>query len=150
MRLWTLHPQFLDRQGLLGLWREGLLALAVLSGKTKGYKNHPQLDRFRDSPEVLLEYMAEVRMEMLRRGYRPKAIPVTASRSKIAVSCGQVDFEIGHLAKKMLRRGNLAEHKSLVTSQPQQRVHPLFTVTKREGLEKWERSVDEGKTRGSA
>ncbi len=46
MRLWSLHPKYLDRQGLLAVWREGLLAQKVLQGKTKGYKNHPQLKRF--------------------------------------------------------------------------------------------------------
>ena len=50
MRLWTLHPKYLDRQGLLGLWREALLAQAVLSGVTRGYKNHPQLERFKKHP----------------------------------------------------------------------------------------------------
>ena len=47
MRLWSLHPKYLDTKGLLALWREGLLAQKVLAGKTKGYKNHPQLDRFK-------------------------------------------------------------------------------------------------------
>ena len=50
MRLWTLHPKYLDRQGLVAVWREGLLAQAVLHSNTKGYKNHPQLDRFRNIP----------------------------------------------------------------------------------------------------
>ncbi|MFP3165813.1 MAG: pyrimidine dimer DNA glycosylase/endonuclease V, partial [Nitrososphaeria archaeon] len=34
MRLWSLHPSFLDKQGILGVWREGLLAQKVLIGKT--------------------------------------------------------------------------------------------------------------------
>lgn len=53
MRLWTLHPKYLDRQGLLALWREGLLAQAVLAGKTKGYRNHPQLIRFKSARDPL-------------------------------------------------------------------------------------------------
>ncbi|MFP3226243.1 MAG: pyrimidine dimer DNA glycosylase/endonuclease V [Sulfolobaceae archaeon] len=32
MRLWSIHPKYLDTQGLLGLWREGLLAQKVLLG----------------------------------------------------------------------------------------------------------------------
>ncbi len=36
MRIWTLHPQYLDRQGLVALWREGLLAQEVLRGQTRG------------------------------------------------------------------------------------------------------------------
>ncbi len=43
MRLWTLHPKHLDPQGLVALWREALLAQAVLRGRTVGYRHHPQL-----------------------------------------------------------------------------------------------------------
>ena len=50
MRLWSLHPKYLDSKGLVALWREGLLARAVLKGETTGYKNHPQLDRFKNLP----------------------------------------------------------------------------------------------------
>jgi hypothetical protein len=47
MRLWSLHPKYLDARGLVALWREGLLAQAVLRGRTNGYVHHPQLERFR-------------------------------------------------------------------------------------------------------
>jgi hypothetical protein len=43
MRLWSLHPQYLDPAGLVAVWREGLLARAVFAGQTTGYKHHPQL-----------------------------------------------------------------------------------------------------------
>jgi len=52
MRLWSLHPSYLDAKGLVALWREGLLAKAVLNGQTKGYKNHPQLERFKSHPQT--------------------------------------------------------------------------------------------------
>lgn len=32
MRLWSLHPSYLDAVGLVALWREGLLARKVLQG----------------------------------------------------------------------------------------------------------------------
>ncbi|HEU5178767.1 MAG TPA: pyrimidine dimer DNA glycosylase/endonuclease V, partial [Burkholderiales bacterium] len=32
MRLWSLHPKYLDARGLVALWREALLAQAVLRG----------------------------------------------------------------------------------------------------------------------
>ena len=38
MRLWSLHPSYLDARGLVALWREGLLAQAVLKGRTRGYQ----------------------------------------------------------------------------------------------------------------
>ena len=53
MRLWSLHPSYLDSSGLVALWREGLLARKVLSGQTKGYIHHPQLQRFRETPHPL-------------------------------------------------------------------------------------------------
>ncbi len=73
MRLWTLHPKYPDRQGLLALWREGLLAQAVLLGKTKGYRNHPQLQRFKshhDPVAAIATYLTEVHREAARRDYR--------------------------------------------------------------------------------
>jgi hypothetical protein len=42
MRVWSLHPQHLDGKALVALWREGLLALAVVQGRSCGYRHHPQ------------------------------------------------------------------------------------------------------------
>jgi hypothetical protein len=53
MRLWTLHPQYLDSKGLVAAWREGLLAQKVLAGKTRGYRHHPQLKRFQAQSQPL-------------------------------------------------------------------------------------------------
>jgi len=72
MRLWSLHPRYLDTQGLVALWREALLARAVLRGETKGYRNHPQLDRFRShaaSVSAINTYLARVYDEAVARGY---------------------------------------------------------------------------------
>lgn len=63
MRLWSLHPVYLDSKGLVALWREGLLAKKVLQGRTKGYKNHPQLLRFKtldDSINAISLYLKNV------------------------------------------------------------------------------------------
>lgn len=72
MRLWSLHPGYLDAKGLVACWREALLAQAVLAGRTKGYTRHPQLERFRDTPEPLAAigaYLAAIAEEATRRGY---------------------------------------------------------------------------------
>ena len=82
MRLWSLHPKYLDAQGLVALWREGLLARAVLRGNTRGYKHHPQLDRFtaHAQPRLAINaYLAGVHAEAEARGYsfdRTKIGPV--------------------------------------------------------------------------
>ncbi|MGB9634032.1 MAG: pyrimidine dimer DNA glycosylase/endonuclease V, partial [Chloroflexaceae bacterium] len=73
MRLWSLHPSYLDARGLTALWREGLLAKAVLEGKARGYQNHPQLERFTSQPDpqaAINAYLWDVADEALRRGYR--------------------------------------------------------------------------------
>jgi hypothetical protein len=72
MRLWTLHPRYLDTQGLVALWREALLAKAVLDGRTRGYRHHPQLTRFRAHPAsraAINAYLAAIHAESEARGY---------------------------------------------------------------------------------
>jgi hypothetical protein len=69
VRLWSLHPRYLDRQGLVALWREALLARAVLCGRTKGYRHHPQLERFRAhaSPRLAIcAYLGAIEAEAAR------------------------------------------------------------------------------------
>src|SRR5687767_125237 len=72
MRLWTIHPQYLDTKGLLAVWREGLLAQKVLQNQTRGYRNHPQLRRFKSSPDAngaISMYLRGIYREALNRGY---------------------------------------------------------------------------------
>lgn len=109
MRLWSLHPKYLDPQGLVALWREGLLARAVLRGETRGYIHHPQLERFKLHPHPRLainSYLAAVHGEATQRGYafdRSKVGPVRAIQS-IPVSSGQVLHEWQHLRRKLAIR----------------------------------------------
>ena len=63
----------MDLKGLVAVWREGLLARAVLRDATRAYRRHPQLARFRDSPtpmSAINSYLREVAEEADRRGYR--------------------------------------------------------------------------------
>jgi hypothetical protein len=63
----------LDTLGLVALWREGLLAKAVLEGKTKGYTKHPQLERFKSQKEPIAainHYLWEVLVEAKKRVYK--------------------------------------------------------------------------------
>ena len=72
MRLWSVHPRYLDARGLVALWREALLAKAVLGGRTKGYRQHPQLTRFRAHPAPRLAinaYLQAIHEEATARGY---------------------------------------------------------------------------------
>lgn len=140
MRLWSLHPKYLDAQGLVALWREALLAQAVIAGKTRGYKHHPQLRRFLESPaprQYIAAYLKEVQAEGSRRGYHFDAakIGVGGKVQVLDVSDGQIAFEWEHLRKKLRERARkwLGELRGVESPEP----HPLFRVV--EGrVEVWE------------
>jgi hypothetical protein len=141
MRIWTLHPRYLDPQGLVALWRESLLARAVLRGKTKGYRHHPQLHRFRKQPapvSAINSYLAAVLSESQARGYsfdQRKVGPVRA-RVRLASTEGQLQYEWQHLLRKLKHRSP-AEHRRLRgvhCPEP----HPLFRISPGPA-EAWER-----------
>lgn len=144
MRIWSLHPKYLDTKGLLALWRESLLAKKVLDGKTKGYKNHPQLNRFKktESPIKYLNfYLTGVHHESLARGYNfdKKKIGEIGGATKIHVTKGQVMYEFHHLLSKLKVR-DLIKFNELVkiNNIDDIEVHPLFLKT--DGLvEEWEK-----------
>ena len=131
MRLWTLHPRFLDCRGLVALWREALLAQAVLSGNTRWYLHHPQLLRFRNTAAPLssiASYLHAVLVESVRRGYHFNAskIPLADTAELIVTSQGQLDYEWTHLKAKLRVR----DPYLLSTMEPIARPdpHPLFRI----------------------
>ncbi len=145
MRLWSLHPKYLDRQGLLALWREGLLARAVLHGQTKGYKNHPQLTRFyaHETPLLAIDvYLAEVVAEASARNYRFDGTKLAFSLQnappvqKITVTNQQLIYEFAHLKRKLELRSPEVLAKWAASEMTD--VHPFLTEI--EGaIESWER-----------
>jgi hypothetical protein len=145
MRLWSVHPRYLDAQGLVALWREGLLARAVLRGQTKGYRHHPQLERFRCQAAPLAAinaYLGIVHAESIRRGYnfdRSRIGRVPKIQTRIPVSLGQLQFEWEHLLRKLAAR-DPELHDRLREDDRAPRPHPLFCVRKG-AIEAWERSA---------
>ncbi len=140
MRLWSLHPSLLDTKGLVALWREALLAQKVLQGKTKGYRQHPQLQRFRGCEEPLAaiaSYLWAVHDEATARGYSFASSKIAGKRRLIslAVSGGQLAFELAHLKDKVRQR-DPAHFQEI--RRRRIKVHPLFTVVAG-GVEDWER-----------
>src|SRR5215470_11924559 len=131
MRLWTLHPKYLDPQGLVALWRESLLARAVLRGETRGYRHHPQLQRFRDqsAPRVAINsYLGSVWFEAAERGYsfdRSKLGPVR-SAAPITCSSGQLAYEWQHLLRKLRSRSPTLYRACRIIGEPLP--HPLFRI----------------------
>lgn len=143
MRLWTLHPCYLDRRGLVALWREALLAQAVLAGNTRGYRHHPQLSRFNTAQRPLAAiagYLREVRTEADRRGYRFDAERITSQETSepLVATTGQLEFEWKHLRLKLQHRDAewLARLRQVRPLQP----HPLFVIVAGP-KEAWERGV---------
>jgi hypothetical protein len=140
MRLWSLHPSYLDARGLVALWREALLAQAVLRGRTRGYKRHPQLRRFIESAApraAMAAYLRAVLAEAARRGYRFDAHKIGRSRrvETLRVTRGQLQYELEHLSRKLKIRAPawLAGWPAMGVP----RVHPLFEVV-RGGVAAWE------------
>ena len=141
MRLWSLHPRYLDAKGLVALWREALLAQAVLSGKTAGYRHHPQLIRFRAQPSpiaAIAAYLGAVHAEATARGYRFDASKIRASPTAptIAVTRGQLDFEWRHLTAKLAARA--PEWRRMLGTPDPLATHPLFREIPG-AVEDWER-----------
>ena len=129
MRLWSLHPGYLDPPGLVALWREALLARAVLRGETRGYTRHPQLERFREHAhpqQAINAYLAGVHEEAVRRGYAFDATKLGPVRrvESIAVADGQLAHEWGHLCAKLARRNPAVLDRWRDVAVPD--CHPLF------------------------
>lgn len=153
MRLWSVHPRYLDRQGLTATWREALLAQKVLAGATRGYRHHPQLIRFRaadsaaDDPgpgadlaaddaggsplplQRIGAYLRAVADEAESRGYRFDRTRITAASAPvppIEVTEGQLAHEWAHLRAKLATRSPAVLARWAKVLVPE--VHPIFVV----------------------
>jgi hypothetical protein len=131
MRLWSLHPKYLDAKGLVALWREGLLAKAVLQGRTRGYRHHPQLERWRTASDPvgsINAYLAEVWAEADRRGYSfdRRKLGRRRANGPLKVSRGQLMYEWRHLMRKLQVRDPVRyrQHCGVV----RRSIHPVFRL----------------------
>ncbi len=139
MRLWSVHPKYLDKYGLIALWREGLLAQKALSGGARGYQNNPQLQRFKsqDNPlKAIGSYLCFVASEALRQGYRfnhEKILYPNFETAFMKVDSRQLLWETEHLKAKLKQRDKL---KFLELSlSPRADVHPVFYVNLTKGIQ---------------
>ncbi len=141
VRLWTIHPKYLDAKGLVALWREALLAQKVLQGRTRGYRHHPQLLRFRTTRNpaaAVASYLAAVLAESVRRGYRFNAAKIGKKRyrGRLQESRGQLLLEWEHLRRKLAVRD--PERFRTIGSVAVPEPHPLFRLV-RGGVRDWEK-----------
>jgi hypothetical protein len=141
MRLWTVHPRYLDAKGLVAAWREGLLAQKVLLGGTKGYRKHPQLVRFQtheDPVGLMATFLAGIAEEAERRGYRFDITKISQRRfrGRLHETKGQLLYEWEHLmAKLQVRAPKLhLEYRAVLKPEP----HPVFRIVSGK-VRAWER-----------
>lgn len=164
MRLWSIHPKYLDQKGLCGLWREALLAQDVLLKgefsehpqtphtrlRRTPYYNHPQLERFKNCERPLDSigrYLLEIYVEAEVRGYNFNSNKIKGKLTPIilTVTQKQLDYEYTHLQTKLKERDyekyndnvNLTFQELLLKGE-EVKAHPLFKVV--EGnIETWEK-----------
>ena len=141
MRLWTLHPRYLDAKGLVALWRETLLAQAVIRGRTRGYRHHPQLCRFQDSSSprsAINAYLSGVYAESLLRGYNfdPSKLGRVGARPRLMATQGQLLFEWDRLLRKLRIRdmATYRSHRRIAVPD----AHPIFAIEPGP-ISEWER-----------
>ena len=141
MRLWSIHPKYLDTKGLLAVWREALLAKKVLQGNTKGYQEHPQLIRFRNNSSPINAiniYLNEIFKESKKRNFAfdAKKIDPLKKCNRISVSSEQVKYEFKHLLNKLKERDIIKYNQIKWIKRIE--TNPLFC--KRKGkIEDWEK-----------
>ena len=144
MRLWTLHPRYLDAKGLVAVWREGLLAQKVLQGATRGYRHHPQLTRFRSQKrpiDAIAAYLAGIAEEAERRGYQFDASKISRRKfaGRIEETSGQFLYEWEHLRAKLRTRAPKIHRELKSLTNPE--AHPLFHIVPGE-IRDWEKTSE--------
>jgi len=154
LRLWSLHPSYLDAQGLNAVWREGLLAQAVLLGRTTAWKKHSHLQRFRNHEEPIAAigfYLLKILGEANIRGYNYTRIKITNPSKNIKlidVTKGQLLYELTILMERLKTRDSRKYEEILDLNQREiiPKPHPLFALIEGD-IEPWEKSYPRNKTK---
>lgn len=107
------------------------MAQAVLRGKTRGYRNHPQLERFRMHrfpQKAIAFYLWSIYEESCRRGYCFDEVKILEAKSRTAIreTEGQLEYEWRLLKSRVKERSpstyiNIADIDS-------PRAHPIFRI----------------------
>ena len=152
MRLWTIHPRYLDAKGLVAAWREALLAQKVLAGKTRGYTRHPQLERFRAHArplQAIAAFLTGIAREAKRRGYNfdSSKILVRSFAGVMEETRGQLEYEWNHLRRKLRIRAPEVYRTCRNVALPES--HPLFCIVPG-SVRAWEKQDGPRRVRHSA
>jgi hypothetical protein len=135
---------YLDAKGLVAVWRETLLAQKVLRGETRGYREHPQLHRFKASSDpigAIASYLHAICDEADARTYSFDRSRIVAppAHAPLTVTQGQLEYEWRHLLAKLLSRDpeRRESYRNVQLPEP----HPLFTIVPGDVAD-WEKRVD--------
>jgi hypothetical protein len=106
MRLWSIHPKYLDASRLNAQWREALLCKACLEDKTVGYLNHPQYLRVKNHPhphDFINKFLYSIWEEGFNRGYKydDTKFAICLDFEPMEVTEDQIEYEFEHLQKKL-------------------------------------------------
>lgn len=158
MRLWTIHPKYLDGKRLTSQWKEGIQMMHIWKeigenpepAKRLGYVSHPQVRRLSnllvaDSGLISLllhQHLTAVHEESVQRSYsfNKKLIddlaPDCKNAPKVYVTMGQVAYEFALMATKN------NEWSQKVAIDPYMLCNPIFQVVSG-SIESWEKTKDE-------
>ncbi len=136
MRLWSIHPKYLDTKGVVAVWREALLAKHIIDGKTRAYAHHPQAKRFMNakrSKDAINLYLYHIYKEAKKRGYSFKKEKFCSSaKTTIPITKEQLFFEWNHLKRKLKKRAPAKYKEMQMIKTPL--LHPVFKITKKKVL----------------
>lgn len=151
MRLWSLHPQYLDDQTFYLTWKRGMIAVRALTGKLAPYEqrfaHHGQLERFKKYPDptqAISDYMhalvdeAERRHYQFPRYFKRKSLPKPPNGTRIPVTAGQMECEIWLYARLISQRGGMIEQYEKFFAIENHLPHPIFELV-RGPVAPWER-----------
>lgn len=143
MRVWTIHPKYLNRKELSACWHDGLRALKVLSEPEKYQRFYEGLSVFRVQSEpvyALAKYLQAIGKEGVKRGLQMdlSLLPEVPKdfRLKIPVSEERIASERKLLTKRLagLGRWHLRKFQSMLPG----RTNPLFFVQNDNHPSPWE------------
>lgn len=132
MRLWSIHPKYLDKHALIALWREGLLAQKALSGKGLVDEANVQLVRFKKSANpvrAIGSYLSFVASEGAKQGCKlnhERILQPNFEAKFMTTDVAQMELEVEQLKARMKTRNK--DKFKLLTDVHKFEANPVFTL----------------------
>jgi hypothetical protein len=130
MRIWSIHPKYLDSKELLNLWNETIQAKNEFLTKFSGHFSNKQLERFLDlkNPlEAINSYMSSIYREAVKRDFSVDDSFMDwdfDDSIQIPVTAGQISHEISKLKSRLRERDEKKLQK--LNGRTFLELHPIF------------------------